>query len=132
MTVHLKKTVAAKSVPITVVDAASFQQLLPALAPATARWLDTVGFQGKPDSHALIPAADGGLAQVFAGAAHADDPFALAALPTALPAGSYRIDDQGMSLSPECAALSWSMGGYAFDRYKARKRAPATLLLRWH
>ncbi len=129
MTVQLKKSIPARAIPITVVDTAGFQTLAPTLPAATTRWLATLGFQGKADSHALIPGADGDLAQVFAGVAHADDPFALAGLPMALPQRSYRLDGQGLSLAPEGAALSWSLGAYSFDRYKARQRAPATLAL---
>ena len=129
MTVQLKKTVPASAIPVTVVDAASLQALRPALAPTTTRWLQTLGFRGAADSHALVPAADGELAQVFAGVAHAGDPFALAALPSVLPEGRYRLDSQGLRLSPEMAALSWSLGAYTFDRYKPRKRAAAQLTL---
>ena len=130
MIVQLKKTPPATAIPITVVDAASLQALRSALAPATTRWLDTIGFRGMADSHALVPAADGELAQVFAGVAHAGDPFALAALPSVLPEGHYRLDTQGLELPADVAALSWTLGGYLFDRYKPRKRAPAKLALR--
>lgn len=129
MTVQLKKSIPAQAVPITVVDTAAFQTLAPTLAPATTRWLETVGFHGQADSHALVAGADGGLAQVFAGVARADDPFALATLPMALPQGSYCLDGRALALSAEQAALSWALGAYGFDRYKARKRAPAALTL---
>ncbi|MCW5629071.1 MAG: leucyl aminopeptidase family protein [Rhodoferax sp.] len=130
MSVQQKKNIPAKATPITVVDANRYQALLPTLPRSAAAWLETLGFRGLADSHALVPDADGALAQVLAGVAHADDPFALAALPSALPEGIYRLDDQGLALSPDIAALSWSLGAYSFDRYKARKRAPATLVLR--
>ncbi|MCB2044325.1 MAG: leucyl aminopeptidase family protein, partial [Rhodoferax sp.] len=130
MSVQQKKNIPAKATPITVVDANRYQALLPTLPRPAAAWLETLGFRGLADSHALVPDADGALAQVLAGVAHADDPFALAALPSALPEGIYRLDDQGLALSPDIAALSWSLGAYSFDRYKARKRAPATLVLR--
>jgi len=129
MTVKLKKTPPAKATPITVVDRAAFQALAPSLPAATRAWLATVGFVGAADSHALVPGADGRLAQVFAGVAHAAHPFALSALPLALPAGEYRLDDAGLTLQPEAAAMSWELGGYRFDLYKPAKREPATLWL---
>ncbi|MFG6486434.1 leucyl aminopeptidase family protein [Roseateles sp. BYS78W] len=129
MTVKLKKSPPAKATPITVVDRAAFQALAPGLPTATRAWLATVGFVGAADSHALVPGADGRLAQVFAGVAHAAHPFALSALPLALPAGEYRLDDAGLALQPEAAAMSWELGGYRFDLYKPSKREPATLWL---
>lgn len=129
MTVQLKKSVPAGSVAITVVDRASFQALLPRLPAPTRQWLSAVGFSGAADTHALVPAADGRLGQVFAGVSQAGAPFALAALPQALPEGSYHLAEDGLTLDAEAAALSWELGGYQFDLYKPRKRAPASLLL---
>ena len=130
MTVKLKKSLPAKATPITVVDRAAFQALAPGLPVATRAWLATVGFVGAADSHALVPDADGGLGQVFAGVAHSTQPFALSSLPLALPAGEYRLDEDGLALHPEAAAMSWELGGYRFDLYKPSKREPATLLLK--
>jgi len=129
MTVKLKKTPPAKATPITVVDRTAFEALASSLPAATRAWLATVGFVGAADTHALVPAADGRLAQVFAGVAHAAHPFALSALPLALPAGEYRLDAAGLALLPEAAAMSWELGGYRFDLYKPAKREPATLWL---
>lgn len=129
MTVKLKKTAPAKATPLTAVDRAAFQALAPTLPEATRAWLATVGFVGAPDTHALVPGPDGRLGRVFAGVSHAAHPFALSALPLALPAGDYRLDDAGLALPPEAAALSWELGGYRFDLYKPAKREPATLWL---
>ncbi|KQY86254.1 M17 family metallopeptidase [Pelomonas sp. Root1444] len=129
MTVKLKKTVPAKATSITVVDRAAFQALAPSLPESTRAWLATVGFVGAADSHALVPGADGRLARVFAGIGHVAHPFALSSLPLALPAGEYRLDDTGLALQAEAAAMSWELGGYRFDLYKPAKREPATLWL---
>ena len=130
MTVQLKKSPPSGATAITVIDQTGYQALAAGLPIASARWLDTVGFSGAPDSHALLAAADGSLAQVFAGVAHAHDPFALAALPLALPEGHYRLAEQGLAIAPESAAMSWALGGYGFDRYKPRRRQPARLTLK--
>ncbi len=129
MTVHLKKTIPAAATPITVVDRAALPALAAQLPANTRRWLETVGFTGAPDSHVLLPDADGKLARVFAGVARADHPFGLAALPLALPEGSYTLSSQGLQIPPEQAALAWTLGGYEFDRYKPRRRAAAQLVL---
>lgn len=129
MTVQLKKSTPAASVAITVVDRQAFQALAPKLPAPTRHWLAAVGFTGAPDSHALVPAADGKLGQVFAGVAHVGHPFALSALPQALPEGRYHLADDGLAVDAQAAALSWELGAYQFDLYKPRKRPPAELLL---
>jgi leucyl aminopeptidase len=128
MTVQLKKST-SDATPITLVDRAGFARLKDSLPVPTRHWLQTVGFQGAPDSFALVPGADGRLGQVFAGVSGANHPFALSALPLALPEGAYRLADDGLALDAEAAALSWELGAYRFDVYKKPGRAPATLLL---
>jgi len=129
MPIQLKKKPPLGATPITVIDKSGYPALAAKLPAATARWLDTVGFHAAADSHALLPNAEGQLQHVFAGIAHAQDPFALAALPMALPQGHYTLADQGLALPPELAAMSWELGGYGFDRYKPRRREAATLTL---
>jgi leucyl aminopeptidase len=128
MTVHLKKPGTGHT-PIHVVDRAGLGATLAAAAPATRQWLATVGFNGAPDSHALVPAANGRLAEVWAGVHHAGHPYALASLPKALPMGRYRLGDAGLVLDREAAALSWALGSYSYTRYKAARREAAGLWL---
>ena len=117
------------SVPIVSVDRASFAAASASLDAPAQRWLATVGFNGAADTHALLGAADGSLQAVWAGVRSPTDPWALAALPKALPLGKYHLAAVGLALDPEAAALSWELGGYTFDLYKPAKRAPATLVL---
>ena len=129
MTVQLKTAAPATATPITVVDRMAFQALAAGLPAPTRHWLATCAFVGAADTFALVPAADGQLGRVFAGVAAATHPFALAALPQALPVGEYTLAEDGLVLDAEAAALSWELGSYQFDLYKPRKRAPATLVL---
>jgi len=128
MTVQLKTSV-ARATPIIAVDRAAFKALAPKLPKATQNWLATCGFSGAPDSFALVPGADGKLGQVFAGIGHVAHPFALAALPKALPEGQYHLSEEGLALPAEQAAMSWELGAYQFDLYKPRSRPAAVLLL---
>jgi leucyl aminopeptidase len=128
MTVQLKKPAAAAT-PIHAVDRASLDTQLQAAPETTRRWLQAVGFGAGPDTRALVPAADGSIAAVWAGVAAADSPWALAALPYALPPGRYRLADSGLALEAEAAAMSWELGSYNFDLYKPSLREPATLML---
>lgn len=124
-----KKKPAAGAVPIRAVDRDTVDAALKAAPAATRRWLQATGFTGAADTHALVPAADGALAEVWAGVRSAGHPWALAALPKALPPGRYRLADDGLAIDPQAAAMSWELGGYQFDLYKPRKREPAALLL---
>jgi leucyl aminopeptidase len=128
MTVQLKKPAAAAT-PIHAVDRASFEAHRQAAPAATQRWLKAVAFSGAPDSHVLVPAADGSLLEVWAGVRAADFPWALSALPKALPVGRYRLAEEGLALDEAAAAMSWELGGYGFDLYKPAKREAATLML---
>lgn len=132
MTVTLKKP-AASAIPLVLTDRAGFATLAQRLLSAPERqWLATQGFAGAPDSLALLPAADGQLAAAWIGVRSTDDAFALAAAPKGLPPGRYRLSEDGLQIEPETAALGWSLGGYAFRRYKpapAASRALAELQL---
>jgi leucyl aminopeptidase len=127
MTIQLKKSIAASAIPITPVDRASLPQLLASLPSATRQWLQTTGFTAAPDSHALVADDQGKLSRVFAGVSAADHPFALSALPAALPPGQYCLAKDALQIAPEQACQSWELGAYEFDRYKKRRRAPAEL-----
>ncbi len=127
--------------PIHLTHKAGFVAQAAALDAPTRAWLQSTGFSGAPDTHALVPGADGRLAAVWAGVRDATDPWALAALPRALPVGEYHLagstpdaktdskSDAGIALDPTAAALSWELGCYVFDVYKKPKREAATLHL---
>jgi leucyl aminopeptidase len=131
MTVRLAKP-SRDSVPIHLTSPTHFQQHAGALAPAARRWMQVLGFSGAADTQALLPAPDGSIAAVWAGVADAAHPWALAALPKALPAGRYHLGsaaEGGLEPDLAAAALSWELGSYAFDLYRPARRAPAELQL---
>jgi leucyl aminopeptidase len=128
MTVLLKKPVRTAT-PIHCVEASGCLAALQAAPAPTRRWLKALGFNAAPDTHALVPAADGSLLEVWAGVRGADDPWALSALPKALPLGRYRLAEGGLAIDAQAAAMSWELGAYRFDLYKPARREPATLML---
>ena len=128
MTVQLKKPSNA-AVPIHLIDRAGFTKRSAKLTAAHRRWLATMGFDGTPDTYALLTDATGRLRTVWAGVRSAQHPFALASLPRTLPPGRYRLGDEGLAADSEAAALSWELGSYVFDLYKPARREAATLML---
>jgi leucyl aminopeptidase len=131
MTVRLAKP-RKGSLPIHVVDRDRLADTLALLEPAGRTWVQAMGFAGAPDSHVLVPGADGAPVAVLAGVRSGADPYALSALPKALPAGAYHLADTaagGVALDAGTAALSWELGGYTFDLFKPARREPAELTL---
>ena len=95
--------------------------------PATqVRFLKASGFKAAAGTHILLPAADGGIDLVLAGVDSVEDPYALSALPFALPEGCYRLAG-GMGAMQ--AALSWGLGAYRFERYRQWSRRAARLAI---
>ena len=134
MTVVLEEP-ASGSVPIHAVQVAGFAAAAARESVATRRWLKALEFTAAPGSQALVPGADGSLAAVWVGVRGPTDPWALAALPKALPIGRYHLahlphlDGPQRSAEAATAALAWQLGGYVFDAYRARRREPAMLHL---
>jgi leucyl aminopeptidase len=127
MSVELKTKLSTSATPIHTTDRATFKAIAGALPAATRRWFSTVGFDGAPDTHVLLPDDKGALQSVWAGVHGAAHPYALSALPRVLPTGSYRLDDSALAIDAQAAALSWSLGCYGFNAYKLPRRAPGTL-----
>ena len=86
-------------------------------------WLDASGFEGRPGSAVLLPAATGDSEAVLV-AGEADQPWDGAALHGALRGGTWRLSAgrQGD------LTLGWALAAYRFDRYKKMDR-PAPLLV---
>jgi len=91
------------------------------------RWVESTRFEAAPATLCLVPAADGGLECVLSGISDADDPFAIAHLPAALPAGNYRLAAEWPRERYERAAIGWALGAYQFTRYKKQDPVRAHL-----
>ncbi len=94
--------------------------------PASARaFAEAAGFEPEAGRLLLLPGKDG----TVAGALFAFDPPGKPAadrllagkLATALPAGDWRF--AAPPPEPRLAALAFALGGYRFDRYRAKKSA---------
>src|SRR5262245_35057861 len=83
-------------------------------------WVRASGFAAKPGSVGLVPNGDGGLQQVLVGIEEGLDRWSIAALPTSLPKGDYRLAETVDGSEAEAACFAWAIGGYRFQRYKKR------------
>ncbi len=99
-----------------------------ALNGRAAAWAGASDFSGKKGQLLLVPDEAGALAEILFGAGDAFDPMTVRGLPARLPTGTYRLE--GVAEAEEgAAALAFVLGGYLFDRYKARpERGRATLV----
>ncbi|WP_312148173.1 leucyl aminopeptidase family protein [Brevundimonas sp.] len=84
-----------------------------------AAWAEANGFTGKTGQLLIVPSDDGAASEALFGAGETFDPLTARSLPTRLPAGDWRLEGvEGEAASQ--AALAFALGGYLFDRYKAR------------
>ncbi len=96
---------------------------------SVAAWAEANGFSGKAGQLLLVADKDGTVAEALFGIGDGLDPFSIRSLAPRLPAGDWRLD--GVEGDAACqAALAFALGGYVFDRYKARpEKAPARLVV---
>src|SRR5471030_2063790 len=127
MSVITDKKAFEKAIPILATDAKRLPKLLASMPQSEGRWAEASGFDGAPNSFALIPDAKGGIARVLAGVRPGGDPWALAGLALKLPRGRYALGKGPVTIAPEKAAFAWDLGGYQFTRYKKAKRKAADL-----
>src|SRR5262245_43906925 len=131
MTLPFRRQPDARTRPLTLVSKAALPQWLKRASGQSRRWLKGTGFQAEPGQTCLVPGRDGTPARVLAGIAGggaADDLWYVAALPTTLPPGSYRLDPEPADPLATRVAIAWGLGGYAFDRYRKAGRPPAVLV----
>ncbi|MNU41997.1 Cytosol aminopeptidase [compost metagenome] len=89
------------------------------LSGKAALWAEANSFTGKAGQLLIVPGDDGAAAEALFGAGEAFDPISARSLPTRLPAGDWRLDGVEGEAAQQ-AALAFALGGYLFDRYKAR------------
>jgi leucyl aminopeptidase len=116
-------------IPIEATDAAHLAATRKRLSAPQRQWLDANHFDAKSGSVALLAGINGKLVRVLVGVEQDDALAALAALPMALPMGSYYLAGEGVAIDRSLAALGWALGAYQFDRYRKPKREAATLAI---
>ena len=122
-----ESTASAKTVAMAMAD--GFDDWLAGAAPVARAWLETTGFTPKPGAVAFLPGAEGGLDGALLLLGRPAEPWDVAALPAALPAGTWRLDDPKGLIDAGPAVLGWALGSYRFTRYKQPERPLPVLAL---
>ncbi|NNE23443.1 MAG: leucyl aminopeptidase family protein [Rhizobiales bacterium] len=120
---------ADKAIPICFVNSAELPSVLDTLPPARRKWIKVQGFTGASLQTVILPEDDGTIASVLVGAGDDPaglDPFAIGALSSQLPAGSYVLDN--CPAEARLVALGWLLDAYRFDRYRSVTAPGAALV----
>jgi leucyl aminopeptidase len=123
---RLKNSAGKSAIPIVPVSAGDLKSWLDSQPAAVARWLRATAFKAMPGQVQPVPDRDGDVALAALGMGK-DALWCYAALPGALPAGSYRIDAVLDPGEASVAALGWALGTYAFDRYRETETGTASM-----
>ena len=115
--------------PIHLIRAADWEASPQAADPAAKASAALAKFTGKPGQVALVPDAQGAVAQVLFGIGDEPAVPALRPLPAKLPPGDYAFAALPTGIEPTAAALAWSLGSYRFDRYKQKRGDAAPRLV---
>jgi leucyl aminopeptidase len=113
--------------PLYLIDAKYFDEFLVTLNPAQIAWLKNSAFKASPGQHTLIADAQGRLEKVVM-IGRQNDLYALSALPKALPAGAYALQN-GTAETIQALALGWLLGCDRFDRYKKQAAIDVQLVV---
>ena len=120
----------ANSVPLYLVDKESWSKLSGELTPEQSAFAQAAGFTAAANQHVLLPGKAGLSGVVFAPQTGARaERFAAGRLVSALPKGTYRLENRLAADVEEDVALSFALSSYRFTRYKASKAEQPKLVL---
>jgi leucyl aminopeptidase len=108
------------AVGITVISSDAWPKAKAKLGKSAQAWAEAQGFEASPLSILLLPSTTGDVASVLVGAPKSgDDGFALGAISSKLPAGTYTF---GPNLeAAELVALGWCLELYKYDPFRSTK-----------
>ena len=109
----------ATSIPLIPVGPDALANVAARLSNGAAGWIAAAGFKAKPGTVLLLPGGnDSPIGGALVGVEGDNDIWSWGGAAVALPAGNYRIDSELSAEAANRAALGWSLGSYAFSRYK--------------
>ena len=119
---------AAQAVPIHALRTSEWSHWAESRPEALKRLATAHDFKAQGGRILLVPATDGSIERVLFGVGDKANVMAMGSLAQNLPAGDYRIAAAPREFTATLVAVAWGLGGYAFERYKKRKR-PAPRLV---
>ena len=115
------------AIPLTVMRPEAWQTRLNKAPARLKNWAKSQGFEAAPFSFLSVPGTNGGVEEVYIGAPRdGDDPFALGAISSRLPMGTYRFAQ--LPAQAELVALGWCLELYKFDPYRPIKLRAVALV----
>lgn len=118
----------AGSIPLELLQAASFKTWIKTQDNFTKNWVAANGFTATPEAYCLLPTKDGKLGKVLFGTLQDIHTWSVASLPGQLPEGTYHIEGKITSKQATQVALGWALATYQFTRYKKDKKQFAALV----
>ncbi len=114
--------------PAWPVTKADYETWLAAQTAPVRNWLRATDFKPKAGATRLVPNSEGGLAAVVIGLGEIPDLWCYGGLAKELPTATFQIDGELSAEAATAAALGWSLGAYAFTRYRKQEAARAGLV----
>ncbi len=116
----LLKTAPKSAIPLRVIAATDWPNVKSQLPKPSQVWAEAQGFEAAPLTLLHIANSRGEIAEILVGAPRAgDDPFALGAIASKLPVGSYAFT--AVPETPELVALGWCLELYKYDPLRPTK-----------
>ncbi len=132
MTDHFIDSPQADTTPIVLLTKDQVNDWAAVQDGPVTEWLAANDFTGKSGQRVNVPALDGGVTCIAAGAGKQLDADAILAtmggLAETLPAGSYELATALDTPLVDLAAIGWAQGCYQFDRYGKKGRERPTLV----
>ncbi|MDX1400659.1 MAG: leucyl aminopeptidase family protein, partial [Kiloniellales bacterium] len=120
MTTSILKRRPKNSIPLVPLTSEAYSDWLASQDAATKAWAKAGGFGARSGEILMLPGKDRSLSAIAFGYERGDILWSFAGLASRLNAGNYHIDAELPDDAAGVAVLGWLIGGYSFDRYKAK------------
>lgn len=109
-----------RAIPLRPVTAHGMRLFLSEASAEVKAWVKAHHFKAKAGGFLCLPDEKGSIREVLVGLDHKPDIWALAALPSALPYGLYRLEcAEDVSVEQRTLmAIGWGLGCYSYQRFR--------------
>jgi len=115
--------------PLLPLSVDGFRTWKEAASASQLAWVKESGFRASAGQICALPDASGGVGRWLFGMEREGWLYQLAALPAALPEGTYKLEGNWNREQRVQACLGWGLAAYRFERYKANGKPRPVLLL---